>query len=128
MSSQTIKTPGRQFQVYAGLLAQADLYKFFLVHADTFADSFACTALVQLKKYFKSGLDLLWVMLKSFASGKKMFCSKAFLFLERGLFEYLKQQKLNQTFGGFSFELLPFELLFVCTIVRLNYCSFELLT
>ena len=30
--------------------------------------------------------------------------------------------------GGFSFELLPFELLFVCTIVRLNYCSFELLT
>ena len=30
--------------------------------------------------------------------------------------------------GGFSFELLPFELLFVCTIFRLNYCSFELLS
>ena len=30
--------------------------------------------------------------------------------------------------GGSAFELLPFELWYVWTIARLNYCSFELLT
>ena len=30
--------------------------------------------------------------------------------------------------GGFSFELLPFELWYILTIVRLKYCSFDVIS